>query len=161
MSGWSFDQNLRCGTHWVVAKSKRIEINSRNSSHLRGSKRFLFVGWRIVVLKYSRGKKWREKPKTVCIDASAPTNVGCTSLIPTTLLASKGSLQHALYIPLVAVLAAVGNFLGAGSLSLSMEKPWARKFEMSSLFKIVGISCSLFSSPPTATFLSFPHCSLG
>ena len=156
MSGWSFDQNRRHGTPWVVAKSRRMEMNRRNSSHVKGS--ISFVAWRIVVLKNSRSKKWRKKPKTVCIDALALTNVGCTFLTPTTFLASKGSLPHALYIPLFAVLVAFGIFSGAaGSLSSSTEKPWARKFETSS-FKINGISRSTFlSTPAAATFSSFPH----
>jgi hypothetical protein len=53
----SFDQNIRLGTPCVVAKSKRIVLNRRNSPHVRGSERVLFVAWRMVVLKYSSGKK--------------------------------------------------------------------------------------------------------
>jgi len=48
MSGMSFDQNIRLGTPCVVAKSKRIVLNRRNSPHVRGSERVLFVAWRMV-----------------------------------------------------------------------------------------------------------------
>jgi hypothetical protein len=51
MSGMSFDQNIRLDTPCVVAKRKRIAMNRRNSPHVRGSERVLFVAWRMVVLK--------------------------------------------------------------------------------------------------------------
>jgi hypothetical protein len=123
MSGWSFDQNIRRGTPWVVAKSKRMEMNRRNSSHVKGSESVSFVASRTVVLKYSIGKKWRKKPKTVCIDASADTKEGWTFPTPRTLLTHRGSLPHLPYIPSFEMLTAVGIFSGAGSLSSSTEKP--------------------------------------
>jgi hypothetical protein len=60
----------------VLSQRKRIAMNRRNSPHVSGSERVLFVTWRMVVLKYSSGNKWRKKPNTVCIDGSALTREG-------------------------------------------------------------------------------------
>ena len=51
----------------------------------------LLVAWRMVVLKFSSSKKRRKKPNTVCIDGSALTKQGWTSLTPVTLKASYDS----------------------------------------------------------------------
>jgi hypothetical protein len=60
---------------------------------------------------------------TVCIDGSALTNEGWTSLTPATLLASKGSLPQGRYISSVPGSVEAGIFSGAGSLSSSTSNP--------------------------------------
>ena len=89
------DDNEPAHKNILTAADSAYDGGMYRASHVKGSESDSFVAEKIIVLKYSRGKKWREKPKTVCINASAITNVGCTSLAPSTLLlASKGSLPN-------------------------------------------------------------------
>ncbi len=103
MSGESFAQNICLGTPWLVPKRKRHTMNLKNSSHVRWVESVSYFAFIMVVLKNSMGKKWRKNPNTICIDGSALTKKGLTSLIPAILLASKDSLPHGQYLLFVPV----------------------------------------------------------
>jgi hypothetical protein len=124
----------------VVAIKKTKPRKRKNSSHLNGSEReALVAGMRMDLMKLT-GKKWTKYPRIVCKVASVFTSEGFTSLTPAFLLSSRVISPHAKNSQSSMLSSACGIFSGAGSLSSSTPKPYARKFDGSSPLKIAGTS---------------------